>query len=218
MRIGYVFDDPMAPIDPDLMPLFEKVIHSLERAGATLKPGWPNGVKLAELNQTFSFLVGAVVYALEPSQTRAELMEEIKAMPNDMAKGALSSHADWMHQNLRRLAYRQQWRDYFQNIDVFLSPVAFTTAIPHTHNGSFGTRSVRSASGERRHVELLNWIGPATVTGCPATAAPIGNTGSGLPVAVQIMGPFWEDATPIAFAELLAREIGGFTPPPGFQS
>jgi amidase len=64
----------------------------------------------------------------------------------------------------------------------------------------------------------LNWIGPATVTGCPATAAPIGNTGSGLPVAVQIMGPFWEDATPIAFAELLAREIGGFTPPPGFQS
>jgi len=26
---------------------------------------------------------------------------------------------------------------------------------------------------------------------------------------IQIMGPYWEDATPFTFAELLAREIGG---------
>ena len=40
---------------------------------------------------------------------------------------------------------------------------------------------------------------------------------AGLPIGVQIMGPLWEDATPIAFAEMLAKEIGGFTPPPGFR-
>jgi amidase len=37
-----------------------------------------------------------------------------------------------------------------------------------------------------------------------------------LPVGIQIMGPYWEDATPITFAELLARETGGFMPPPGY--
>jgi hypothetical protein len=30
------------------------------------------------------------------------------------------------------------------------------------------------------------------------------------------MGPFTEDATPIQFAVLLAREVGGFQPPPGY--
>jgi amidase len=65
---------------------------------------------------------------------------------------------------------------------------------------------------------MLNWIAPATLTGCPATAAPIGLTPDALPVGIQIMGPYWEDATPIQFADLLAQEIGGFKPPPGYDA
>jgi amidase len=57
----------------------------------------------------------------------------------------------------------------------------------------------------------------ATLTGCPATVAPVGQTSAGLPVGLQIMGPFWEDATSIAFATLLADEIGGFKAPPGYD-
>jgi amidase len=47
--------------------------------------------------------------------------------------------------------------------------------------------------------------------------APVGRTPQGLPVGIQIMGPFWEDATPITFADLLAKELGGFTAPPGYS-
>jgi amidase len=31
---------------------------------------------------------------------------------------------------------------------------------------------------------------------------------------MQIIGPYLEDCTTIAFAELLEREFGGFVPPP----
>jgi hypothetical protein len=31
------------------------------------------------------------------------------------------------------------------------------------------------------------------------------------------MGPFWEDATPIKFADLLSQETGPFKPPPGYK-
>jgi amidase len=64
----------------------------------------------------------------------------------------------------------------------------------------------------------MNWIPPATLTGCPAVVAPIGRTRDGLPVGIQILGPIWEDATPIAAARLLAAEIGGFEAPPGFKA
>jgi len=36
-------------------------------------------------------------------------------------------------------------------------------------------------------------------------------------VAIQIMGPFLEDATPIGLAALLADQVGGFEPPPGYS-
>ena len=38
----------------------------------------------------------------------------------------------------------------------------------------------------------------------------------GLPVGVQILGPFLEDRTPLKLAELIEREFGGFVPPPLF--
>jgi amidase len=56
----------------------------------------------------------------------------------------------------------------------------------------------------------------AILTGCPATVAPAGKTRQGLPVGIQILGPYLEDATPIRVASLLAKENGGFTPPPGY--
>jgi amidase len=65
-------------------------------------------------------------------------------------------------------------------------------------------------------MDMINWVAPATLTGCPATIAPIGRTPAGLPVGIQIMGPYWEDATTITFADLLAQEEGGFVAPPGY--
>jgi amidase len=45
---------------------------------------------------------------------------------------------------------------------------------------------------------------------------PIERSQTGLPIGAQIVGPYLEDRTTIAFAELLEREFGGFVPPPGY--
>jgi Asp-tRNA(Asn)/Glu-tRNA(Gln) amidotransferase A subunit family amidase len=39
----------------------------------------------------------------------------------------------------------------------------------------------------------------------------------GLPVGVQIVGPWPEDPTPLSLAELIEREFGGFVPPKMFD-
>ena len=66
------------------------------------------------------------------------------------------------------------------------------------------------------NVDLLFWISFATLAGLPATTAPVGLTRSGLPVGIQIVGPYLEDATPIDLAGRLADLLGGFRPPKGF--
>ena len=39
---------------------------------------------------------------------------------------------------------------------------------------------------------------------------------SGLPIGVQLIGPYLEDRTTLAFAALAEREFGGFIAAPGF--
>ena len=217
-RVGYVIDDPIAPPTPEVKALLENVIDRLGRAGAKMKPGWPEGLKPAEQLANYRFMLEAFFYSTAPPE---EQERERKAFPDTLAgknSGALSSFADWQQQNFRRLAYRAQWQGYFNQVDVFLSPVAFTAAFLHDHSEPQDQRTIATSAGPRRYMDMLNWIAPATLTGCPATVAPVGRTPEGLPVGIQIMGPFWEDATPMTFADLLAREVGGFTPPPGMRS
>ena len=64
--------------------------------------------------------------------------------------------------------------------------------------------------------DQILWPGIATLIGLPATAVPLGLSPEGLPVGMQIIGPWLEDRTPLRFAELVEQEFGGFKPPPGF--
>ena len=66
------------------------------------------------------------------------------------------------------------------------------------------------------YYDQLAWAAVATLTGLPATVVPIGRDASGLPIGVQIIGGYLNDRTTIAFAGLIEREFGGFTPPPNF--
>lgn len=207
-RVGYVFDDPSAPPVPEVKAILEQVIEKLARAGATLKPGWPPGYRHADLFGNYVFHLRAFVFSVSPPDAQKEMS---KSEGPDAA--GLTPFARWQRQNLRRLEFRAQWQSYFEDLDVFLSPVAYTEAFPHDHSQPQEKRTIATSNGSRPYMDLLKWIAPATLTGCPATAAPVGRTKAGLPVGIQIMGPFWEDATPITFARLLAQEIGGFTPP-----
>ena len=66
------------------------------------------------------------------------------------------------------------------------------------------------------YYDQLAWAAVAASTGLPATVVPIGRDASGLPIGVQIIGSYLNDRTTIAFAGLIEREFGGFTPPPNF--
>ena len=62
------------------------------------------------------------------------------------------------------------------------------------------------------------WNAISLVAYLPATVAPAGFTPKGLPVGIQIIGPYLEDLTPIQFAVELEREIiGPYQLPSGFD-
>ena len=69
----------------------------------------------------------------------------------------------------------------------------------------------------RPYIDHFPWIALATLLGLPATSAPLGLSSDGLPINVQIIGPYLEDKTTLAFANKLADVMGGCQVPPGFE-
>lgn len=102
--------------------------------------------------------------------------------------------------------------------DVFQLPASFTAAFPHDHREPMSARMIETPEGPQPYVQdIPYWIFAASLSGRPATVAPIGQTDGGSPVGVQIVAPMWEDATAIEFATLLSDATGGFRIPPAFS-
>jgi amidase len=216
-RVGYVLDSPLASPISEVRPVLDRALSLLERTGAQLRPGWPPGYDLNEALNTYLFLLGAFTFSTEGKAAQEQERQQYQQQNrNPFAAGALSSHADWQQQHFRQLAFRDLWLQYFEQIDVFLMPCSFMAAFPHNHEGDLNTRVLETAEGKRPYMQLMPWMVTATLTGCPATVAPIGQTSAGLPVGLQVMGPFWEEATSIQFATLFREESGGFQAPRGY--
>src|SRR5262249_40260579 len=114
-----------------------------------------------------------------------------------------------------RMAARAAWHEFFRTHDAFLLPTVFCVAPPHDHTPQ-DARTIPTPAGNRPFEHIFPWVSFATLTGLPATVAPVGQTRGGLPVGIQVVGPYLEDATPIDVAGQLAELVGGFKPPTGF--
>jgi amidase len=216
-RVGCVLDDPVCPVGSDVRGVLERAVERLARAGVHVETGWPPRVNFAEQLSTYIFLLYAVMYPRFAPSAQEALREEHRRNPKNPAAAALvEPHARWSAETARRLAARAVWQEYFREHDVFLTPVAFVPAFFHDHTEPMDARRLDTPEGKRPYLDITPWIAPATLTGCPATVAPVGRTAAGLPVGLQIIGPYLEDATPIEFARLLADVVGGFEAPPGY--
>ena len=92
-----------------------------------------------------------------------------------------------------------------------------TPAYLKDHAPDQETRRINIDGKDYPYPDQLAWPGIATLPGLPSTAIPTGLSPSGLPVGVQIVGPWLEDRTPLQLAELIEREFCGFVPPPQFD-
>jgi amidase len=219
-RIGFVLDDPACPVSSDVREVLARVVDGLRKAGVTLEEGWPADVKPAEQYEAYLTLlysvyaVGANDQQLEALRKRAENQDG-----SHLARLALAFTAPHRHYAIassRRMAARARWQAYFRTHDAFLLPTTFVAAFPHDTTPDTFARRLATPEGSRDYMDLSFWISFATLTGLPATTAPVGLTRDKLPVGIQVVGPYLEDATSIDVAGRLADVLGGFRPPPGF--
>jgi len=218
-RVGCLLDDPLCRVGSDVLAVLENAVDKIEKAGTRVDRGWPPGVDFGDQLYTYRYLLYSVMAPRFAPERQEAMREAYRRNPKDPAGAALvEPHIQWSAETAKRLAARAVWEEYFRDHDVFLMPVAFVTAFPHDHSEPMEQRRLDTPEGKRPYFDITPWIASATLTGCPATIAPAGRTAAGLPVGIQIMGPYLEDATPIEFARMMADLVGGFEAPKAFAN
>ncbi|NEB15124.1 amidase [Streptomyces coelicoflavus] len=138
----------------------------------------------------------------------AALSADDRSLDAARLRGMVFSHRDWIEANDRRELHRHGWRRLFGEFDAVVCPITPTPAFPHDHSPDLPARRIDVDGVEYPYLDQLVWAGLATMPGLPATAIPAGLSPAGLPVGVQLIGPMFEDRTPLRLAELLERRIG----------
>ena len=154
------------------------------------------------------------IYA-QAETAAAAFKPDDNSLQAERSRGAILSHREWAAADMARISLQQKWAAVFREWDVVLCPPMPTVAFPHDHT-PMAERRIDIDGKQFSFFDQLVWPEVATTPGLPATAAPIGLSDTGLPIGAQIIGPYLEDRTPIAFAALMEREFGGFVPPPGY--
>ena len=221
-RVLIITEHPFLPTSPEVGASLELLAKQLAGAGVDVQRETRLLPDLGASARLYAKLLNAITTARLPEDRLQEIRAFIEAIPVDdqsfmaeLARGAVMSHRDWLSADFARQGVKQQWRALFRDFDVVLCPPAATPAFRHDPSARPEERTIAVGGKEFPYLHQLVWAELATMSGLPATVIPIGVT-DGLPIGVQIIGPEFEDRTPLAFARLVEREFGGFTAPPGY--
>ena len=187
LRVLVVSEHPAAALANDVRAAVLGVADELARAGAAVSHCSALLPEPMALLRAFGGLVTAFVSRGQPGKT-------------------ISAH-EWLNLMDERARVQAQCARLFETVDVVLMPVFGTAAFAHFEAGARKPRMLRIDDADTPYEAQGAWSTFASFTGLPVTVAPVGRGTEGMPIGVQIVGPFLHDRTTLAVARWLEAHL-----------
>lgn len=183
LRVG-VLTDALERSEPAVRAVLEAAFATLAAAGVDVvevrAPHYDAGV-----SATMATLA-AEAYALHRTALSSRWHDFSAATRNATLRGVMLTAADLVQAGRLRAHLADQVDRLFDDVDLLIGPTASTTA-PALEGLDFG-KAVAA-------MQTIYWDG----TGHPALSVPAGRADDGLPVGLQVIGPWGADATVLDF-------------------
>jgi amidase len=225
LRIAVWDEEPGWPLASEVRAVVEHTATVLARLGAKMvraKPAIPGD----ELLESYRTLLTGVLNADLPEEiynaflARRENDRKIVAAGGDKAEAALyrlratGSYREIVQAQIQREKQKAVLAKFFDDTaDAILMPISPVTAFPHMHAGTFSDRKLDVDGTKAPYSTLLWWIALATSLHAPALAMQGGRTASGMPVGVQLVGPWNAEDRLFDIGGALEQASGGFEAP-----
>ncbi len=173
-------------VDAEVARVVEAAGATFAAYGARVAPAHPALTDAEDCFRTlraWNFWAGfAELLGAHPHSFKASLADNIRA-------GESLTGADVARAYAQRTALAETMRTFFESYDVLALPVSQVPPFP-------ADQEFPSEINGKSMTSYLDWMRSAyfiTVTGCPAVSVPAGFTSHGLPVGVQLVGPYGSD-------------------------
>lgn len=184
LRVLVLDSHPLCVTDPEIQAALDRLADWLGRKGAKVGRSSPLLPDLAQAQGAYATLVTSV-FSL-----------------NETARPAPRSARDWLQAQAHQVAVRRRWAELFREWDVVAAPAFGVVAFPH--DAAPQTARVHLIGDiATDYMDQIAWPAVATFPHLPATAVPIATTSQGLPIGVQLIGPYLEDRTTIHLAGMI---------------
>ena len=224
-RVLVLDTHPLLPTALAITSAMARLTERLAKSGCSISHSTP---LLPDLSLAGRIYIQQLMAFMDGPDMPAEAYRGMQSMaaalpPHDTSlmsarvRGIVLSHRDWVQAERIRSGIRMRWATLFREWDVVVCPAISTLALAHDH-GHRQQRTVDINGQSCGYDDLLVWPGVATLPGLPSTAIPLEISEAGLPVGVQVIGPFLEDRTTLKFAELVEQAFGGFVAPAAFAA
>jgi amidase len=227
-RVGVLRTPDWVPVEPAIEAALDRFAGDIAKTGAHVGDAAPVAeAQWRDAYRLYNRLLGAVIGARMTPEARAVDVEALERHGDEFAlayveglRASVSQFFGWL---IERERLRAAWRSLFEACDVVVAPVILRQ--PYAHVPFEGSPIAAAAALE---IDVAGRKIPygrptfhpalATLPGLPATAIPVGLDDRGLPVGLQLIGPYLEDRSTIALAAQLERAgLAAFRPPPGFD-
>jgi amidase len=222
-RVAVWPDEPGWPLDRNVAERLNAAKEALSAAGMRVQEARPVDLD-ASLDVAQRVIQGSMAGALPEPAFAALAARAARFDPADQtppARFARNVTQRARHLALAKeeqLALRAAWAEFFAQYDVLLCPAMRTTAIAHDHNPDVDARLITVNGEQASYADQFAWVQAVGLAYLPAAVVPAGTAADGLPVGVQVVGPYLRDRTVVAFARLMRDLVGGFTAPPGYAA
>lgn len=134
----------------------------------------------------------------------ADTVEPMTLRLYERARNHPLSHVLHVHEEIRRM--RARVADAIHGLDILLTATMPTAALPHGGPYCLAHSKLSAEDYMEADAALYQYLGVFNVTGQPSVSLPLAYSTSGLPIGIQIVGRFGDEARLVRIARDLEQE------------
>jgi aspartyl-tRNA(Asn)/glutamyl-tRNA(Gln) amidotransferase subunit A len=200
LKIGTSADLGFAAVDAEVRKAFQSATETLAGLGAELVSEC-----VALPSDMLDRILKPIAYTEQAAAVAGRGSEAIAASDDDyravVAGGRAYSGIDYMEATFRRNALRASFLGLFEKVDALVTPTVATTAFAA---GTLGVDRIDGTAVDR-HLGWSPFSWPINLTGLPAATIPCGFDLNGLPIGLQIVAPWLDEALILRIAAAFER-------------
>jgi aspartyl-tRNA(Asn)/glutamyl-tRNA(Gln) amidotransferase subunit A len=201
LRIGWLPRVGNRVVDPEVLAAGEAAVRHLEGQGASVETVEEN---FAQFEHVFLvFLQAGLAARVGPHM--AKYGDKVApSLRTSIEGGARWSAADWVDGLGQRTAVYRRVHSLLQRFDFLVSPTLSRPALPVDHD-PFEPITIGGEEAGSIRAAWYPYLWPFNLSGHPAISLPCGWSSDGLPIGLQIVGPWFGDRRVLALAGHLER-------------